>query len=153
MHKCLYILCPTDGLEAIVNKAFKHKNYFYTTLGNSFMHDNETLKHLNDLAHKHQIKEIQFMLSKDNQIIIDALGQQKYAKISGLKDFYVEIEKQSKRSKMLQQSENDQLLILSCYLNKKIKELQFQFTNQSKEFLKISGKIYHRNHDVFTDIY
>lgn len=43
MHKCLYLVCPTDCLEPIINNTFKQEHYFYTSLGNAFVADSETL--------------------------------------------------------------------------------------------------------------
>ena len=149
MHKRLYLLCPTDCLEPIINNTFKYENYFYTSLGNSFASDIETLKGIKELVKNHSIKEIYFVLSKDNKIILDALGNQSFSGIKGLNNFYNEIRKQKKRSKVSAQIGNRQFSVLSYYLNKKVKELQLELNHS----IKISGKIYNRNKDMFTNTY
>lgn len=152
MHKCLYFLCPTDCLEFIINDTFKYDNYFYTSLGNSFVFDFETLIYLKKMVEKHHIEEIYFVLSMDNIIVLDALGDQCFSKIIGLKKFYNEIEKHNKRSKVITLSGNSQLSVISYYLNKKIKLLQLQLNNLSNKSIKIKGKIYNRDQDIFTNI-
>jgi len=74
MCKCLYLICPTDYLESIINKNYPNNSIFYTSLGNSFLPDKETLKHLKELIVLHKITEIQFILSEDNPIVLDAFG-------------------------------------------------------------------------------
>jgi len=153
MHKCLYLLCPTDCLETTINNTFKYENYFYTSLGNSFVSDIKTVKCIKELVQKHHIKEIYFVLAKDNKIVLDALGDQSFSKITGLNNFYTEIEKQHKRSKIVAQSWNRQFSMISYYLNKKIKTLQLELNNVSNEPIKISGKMYNKYQNAFTDIF
>lgn len=153
MHKRLYLLCPTDCLESIISNTFKYENYFYTSLGNSFAPDTETLKSIKQLIEKHHIKEIYFILSMDNQIVLDAFGDQNFSKIAGLSNFFIEIEKQNRRSEIVAQSWNRQFSIISYYLNKKIKMLQLELNNLSNGPIKIGGKMYNKYQDAFADIF
>lgn len=152
MHKCLYLLCPTDCLESIINKTFQYENYFYSSLGNSLVFDIETLGCLKGLIEKHQIKEIHFVLSHDNQIVLDALGNRYFSKIMALNNVYAEIEKQNKRSKARAHSENRQFSIISHYLSKKVKVLQLELNNLLYDPVKVRGKIYHSYQNTFTDV-
>jgi len=151
MHKCFFLICPTDCLEHTINKSFKNVNYFYTSLGNSFIYDSNTIGHIRKIIEKHNIKEIYFVLSMDNKIVLDALNNNEFSNIRALHNFKTEIRRQKERSKIAFQEENLQFTVLSYYLNKKIKELQLAIL--SKESVKISGKIYHRDTDTFTSIY
>jgi len=153
MHKCFYLICPTDCLEFAINKTFKYENYFYTSLGNSFNYDHRTLGYLRTMIRKHNIKEIYFVLSMDNKIVLDALGTKEFSNIETLYNFYNDIKSVKKRPKMSFKKDNHQFTILSLYLNKKIKELELQLTNSFKYPIKIGGKIYHKNQDAFTNIY
>ena len=36
MNETLFLICPTDCLEARINEQYNTVNYFYTSLGNSF---------------------------------------------------------------------------------------------------------------------
>lgn len=153
MQNNLFLLCPTDCLEPIINKRFGYKNYFYVSLGNSFVYNMETLKSIKELILKHHIQEIQFVLSKDNQIVLDALENKDFSNIGALNNFYREIGKEKEHSKKTFKSTNPQFTILSYYLNKKIKELKLQLTNLSNQPIKITGKIYNRDYKTFTNIY
>lgn len=153
MHTCFYLVCPTDCLENTINKKFKQENYFYTSLGNSFASDGKTINCIKNTIRKHNIKEIYFVLSIDNKIILDALGDNEFVDIVGLKPFYKDIKRQRERSKIVLKKGHSQFSILSYYLNKKIKELESQLRKSSNLPIKISGKIYNKNQDTFTKIY
>jgi len=153
MHKCLYLLCPTDGLETIIDTTFRHENYYYTSLANSLVFDYKTLHWIKEFLVKNNIKDIQFVLSKENQILSDALGHQFFSKLKGLDHLYNEIDKQYKRSKVLEQSGNCQFLIISYYLNKKIAKLQLKLNELLGYSINIRGKVYDRHQNTFVDIY
>ena len=153
MHKCIYLICPTDCLEYTITKTFKYQNYFYTSLGNSFNYSIRTLESISSIIKKHNIKEICFVLSTDNKIVEDALGNKEYSNIGTLRNFYNEITIQKKHSKIFLQGDNHQFAVLSFYLNKKIKELELQITNLLNESIKIRGKVYNRDKNKFTNIY
>ena len=149
MRNSLFLLCPTDCLESNINKTFKRQNYFCTSLGNSFAFEAETIAHIRGLVQKHHIQEIYFVLSEDNQIVLDALGGQFFSDIRGLEEFYGEIRKQKEHSEIVWQRGLHQFSVLSYYLNKKIKELNGLLNNT----ISIHGKIYNKYEDSFNDIY
>jgi len=99
MQKCLYLLCPTDCLEPVVNNTFKCKNYFYYSLGNSFIIEKNTIECIKKIVQRHEVKEISFVLSSTNHIVIDALGTQDFVKMRGLSHIYYQIIKQKKIQK------------------------------------------------------
>ncbi len=153
MHKCFFLICPTDCLEYNINRTFKYENYFYTSLGNSFNHDSKTLESIKAIIKKHDIREIYFVLSIDNKLVLDALGTNNFLNIGALHNFYNDIRRQEERSKISVKEGNNQFTILSFYLNKKIKELEHQLANSYNLSIKIGGKIYYKNEDAFTNIY
>lgn len=153
MHKTLFLLCPTDCLEPIVNDTFKHENYFYSSLGNSFISDIETIKYIKELVKKQNIQKIYFILSEDNKIILDALGSRFFGKVRGLKKQYANIVRQQEHSQTFWHTEDSQFSILSYYLNDQIKKLQFELGNLCSNTIKIRGKIYNRHEDIFKNIY
>ena len=153
VYKCFYLICPTDCLEQTINKKFKHENYFYTSLDNSFINDSTTIENLKSFIKKQHIKTIFLVLSMDNKIILDALGVNDFSNIGALNKFYKEIRKQKRRSKISLNKGNLQFGVLSYFLNKKIKELEFQLHNISNLPITISGKIYNRDQDKFMNIY
>ena len=153
MQKHLYFICPTDCLEPIINRTFGHHNYYYTSLGNSVIFDDHTVKQAKRLIVKNNIREIFFVLSHDNRIVWDALGNQGFAEIRGLSDFYHEIIRQKERSEWAWRTFNHPFIILSYYLNQKIKELQHELDRVLTTRINIKGKIYHQQERMFNDIY
>ena len=151
MPKCLFFTCPTDCLEHTINATFTYENYFYNSLGNSFIYDGKTIENIWQIVKKHAIEEIYFVLSIDNRIVLDALGDAKFSTIGTLSNFYRDIKRQSKCSNTLYQGDTSKFSILSYFLNKKIKE--FENTNVSKLPIKVGGKIYDRNQNTFGIIY
>lgn len=152
MNKALFLLCPTDCLETTVNNTFEYENYFYTSLGNSFALDSKTLISIKEFIIKHNIKQIHFVLSNDNPIISDALEGQFFSEMTGLKKLYEEIKIQKENSEILWSTLDNQFLILSYFLNVKIKELQIKLSYILDYFVEISGKIYNRQEDRFIQI-
>lgn len=153
MPKTLFLLCPTDCLESIINQRSTCENFFYTSLGNSFHMDTKTLECFKALITKHQIKAIYFVLSDDNKIVLDALTQQHFSGIKGLKTFYKDLTIQKNESQLLWTSKDAHFALLSYYLNTKIKALQQALVDVSISSLAIKGKIYHRENHTFKDIY
>lgn len=153
MQKNLYFICPTDCIEPIINKAFNQENYFYTSLGNSFHHDNDILKTIKSVVQKHQIQNIYFILSSDNKIINDALNEQCFSDIDGLAQFYTYISKQQQQSAIISKNKNLQFVMLSYFLNKKIEELQYKLSSTTNIAVNINAKIYDKKNGSFTPIY
>lgn len=155
MQKCLYLLCPSDCLETIINDTFQEENYFYTSLGNSFISNSEAIQDIQFVVQKYNIQKICFVLASDNKIVNDALGRQQFSDIKELSSFYSEIIKYKEQSKIVWQKDKDNLKfsVISYYLNKKIKILKTGFNNFHKYPVTISGKIYFRRNSMFTPIY
>ncbi len=153
MQKCLYLLCPTDCLEPVINRNFRNENYFYTSLGNSVVFNTHTILQIKKLVKKYEIRKIYFILSKNNNIILDALGKQDYLKFRGLNSFYNKLVRQKEDTEILWKTEYSQRTIISYYFNKKIKELESKLINKISHPVEISGKIYDRFENTFRNIY
>lgn len=153
MQKHLYFICPTDHLEPVINNTFKQENYYFTSLGNSIAFDTSMVWQLNELLQSKNIRDISFVLSDNNRIVSDALEKQDFSEITGLSNFYNQITRQKEYFKGVWQTYNRQFLILSYHLNDKIKELRLGLKCLSIDPLKISGKIFNRHEEVFSDIY
>lgn len=152
MHNTLFLLCPTDGLEPKILKSFKGKNYFYCSLGNSFSSDVETIEHIKAFIIKNDITSVCFITSMNNKIILDALGKQYYSDIRGLRTFYNQIRIHKRQIEKLCLTNNYNYSILSYFLNKKIKELEYKLGNLAQPLL-IRGMIYNRQKNTFQNIY
>lgn len=153
MHNTLFLLCPTDNLEPIINRGSDHENYFYCSLGNSFNADSKTLQFLKALITKQEIKAIYFVLSHDNKIVLDALGPQHFSDIRGLKTCYKDLVMLKYESKLLWTSQVTQSAIVSYYLNQKIKALQQALASITESSIIIRGKIYYKQEHRFCPIY
>ena len=152
MQKHLYFVCPTDHLETVINKAFKEENYYFTSLGNSVAFSAELVGQINDLIAAKGIREVSFVLSNRNQLIIDALKNRSFKRIRGLTGFYNEIAKQEKFTKAVWQVDELLAPVLSYYLSVKIREFKSTLASWSLEPINVDGKIYNNQSDVFIDV-
>ena len=153
MKKCLYYICPTDSIESIIEQTFHQENYFYSSLGNSINFTDNELKETKKLIYLKKIREIVFVLSEDNKIVLDALGNQNFSDIRGLNSFYNQVVGKKKHLEMTWKTLNPQFLILSYFLNQKIKKLENGLNDLIIDPLTITGKIYNKQENVFKDIY
>ncbi len=153
MQRCLYLLCPTDCLESVINRTFRNENYFYTSLGNSVVLSNGTITEIKKTIHKHHIDEVYFVLSNTNHFVIDALENCDFSTIRGLHTFYKEIKTKKNHSDFFWDRDYNHFLILSYYLNSKIKELEQELNGTINPQLKIRGKIYDRFLHKFKNVY
>jgi|TARA_B110000858_G_C17730047_1_gene439602 hypothetical protein len=153
MNETLFLVCPTDCLEARINKQYTTVNYFYTSLGNSFNIDHVSLKNIQELINNHSIRNIYFVLSSDNRFILDALEGHFFLKNSNLKTFYEEIQKQKIHSEKTWVTDHSEHLIISHFLNKKINQLQEEFANFITHPIHIKGLVYNKCKNSFLDVY
>ena len=153
MQKQLYFICPTDYLERVIDNTFQQEKYYYTSLGNSITFDVDTVGQLSELLEAKNISNISFALAYDNRIIRDAVAQQDYSKVSGLKEIYIRIVKQQKQAKHSWQTADRQFLTLSYHLNSKINELKQVLSDTRFSPLPINAIIYSRQLQQFSDIY
>ena len=151
-QKQLFFICPTDHMEPIIDKLYECKNYYYTSLGNSVVFNNYIINQIERLILENNIKEVSFVLANTNPIIEDALKNQNFSDIRALKNCYHEIIRQKKYSDVFWYKYNRDFVILSHYLNKKIKELQLKLNTPIADQINISGKIYNKQAHVFDDV-
>lgn len=71
--KCLFLICPTDGFEPFLTNMFKEQAFFYTALGACFEWKNATQKELAKLIVKQDIKQVLFIVKKNNRFFLDKL--------------------------------------------------------------------------------
>lgn len=153
MKHTLYFICPTDGLESVINEEFNGKNYFLTSLGNSISIKGETIKEIKELIKEKNITDIHFILSYDNHIMLDAVISQEYKGMTKLNEFYEEIGRQRKRIDRYWKAPNYQNLVLSNHLNAQIKHLKKYLGRFYFDLDQISGYIYNNEKREFTKIY
>ena len=153
MKKSLHFICPTDCLETIIGDTFQQENYYYFSLGNSVIFHRKMLQEIQKLIMEKDITEISFVLSNNNRIVLDAFSNQDFSDIRGLNNYYAKLIEQRERVEVLWKTLNKQSLILSYYLNQKIKELEKGLSRLAISGLKMSGKIYNEKEESFKDIY
>ena len=152
MDKRLFLVCPTDCLEGIINQKFKSINFFYTSVGNSFCIDNKTIDNIKELAIRQGIKNIDFVLSLNNTFISNTSSQEIKLKDEILNRYQQEIKDKKEQVKIIDQEGNNQHLLLSYILNDKIKQLEYQLADSIKK-IKIAAKVYNRVTNDFLDVY
>lgn len=151
MHKHLFFICPTDHLEPVINNMFRQEHYYLTSLGNSITFDSENVAEITRLLEERHITEITFALADNNKIVLDAIYDYQFARVSGLDKFYNEIFKQRKRLGKLWQLSDSPVPILACYLNQKIKELQLILSEGVVNKIKVNARIYNTRKNIFQD--
>lgn len=153
MHKCLYMICPTDKLESVIFHRFEGQKYFYSSLGNSVVLDKITLRQITALIQTEGINEISFVLSEDNLIVRDAVRTQKFSDIGGLKKLYNSIEQQKNQTIHPWQTCNQYAEFLSYYLTQRIEELQSRLQDFALNQPTIHAKLYSPDEDRFRAVY
>lgn len=152
MQNNLFLLCPTDNLEPVINSRYNYRNYFYTSLGNTFSKDVKTIAHLKKIIETKNIGSIIFILSSENKIILDAQEHQLYKNIRGLETLYKKIEEQKNDTAFWDDNKFKNMLF-SYYLNHKINELSNNLSQVLLQPIIIKGQIYNQNENTFYPIY
>ena len=153
MQSHLYFICPTDHLEPIINEAFQNDNYYYTSLGNSIVFNTSTVGQIQELIKDQGIQKITFVLSDENAIILDGIGQKAFTDISGLSHFYNGLVNQSTALNMVWKSFDFQTALFSYYLQSKIVQLENKFLRTPYFDIPLNGLIYKKEQGVFNNIY
>ena len=153
MYASLFFLCPTDCLESIINKNYKGKNYFYTSLGNNSSFDLISLDSIKALICRHDIRNIYFVFSEQNKIVIEAMRGQTSPQIRGLQNFNNSINLSKKQSELFWKTSDPVVSTLSYYLNQKIIQLQLNLSCLLTQHLTLKGKIYIKSQNKFIDTY
>lgn len=153
MQKSLFLICPTDSIEWIINRHFESVNYFYTSLGNAFLSDANSLTKIKELIEVHHIQKIYFVLSSKNEIILDAMEGQFFTNIRGLQKLYDQIDEHIRHSKSSWIAEDRKHSVFSYFLNQKIKNLRSDLEGLHSEKLDIKGFVYESEAQNFRPIY
>ena len=153
MNETLFLVCPSDCLEARINERYNTINYFYTSLGNSFNIDQVSLKNVQELINNHSIKNIYFVLSSYNRFILDALERHSIFIDKRLASFYKEIYEHKYLSKKTWITDKEEHLIISHFLNKNIEQLDQKLHSITTYPLTIKGLIFDSLNNNFLPIY
>ena len=70
-ENCLFLICPTDGMEPLLVKCFKGQAFFYTALGACFEWDMATQESLKKLIGKEKIKQVVLLAKMSNTFFMD----------------------------------------------------------------------------------
>ncbi len=63
----LFLICPTDYMENILNSTYREKAFFYTALGADFSWDNSTQLKLIELIESQNVTQIVFVVKSTNR--------------------------------------------------------------------------------------
>lgn len=152
MQKNLYFLCPSENLEAVIEKSFPQENYFLSSLGNSISFSDDFILDINSLIESKGIGKIIFILSNNNRFILDAMKNQEFKYIKELKEYYKTIEKRKVLTIKSYKNENITSLITSHILKTKINELNSNLFDWIRNKISIEGKIYDPTKNMFFDV-
>ena len=152
MQKNLYFLCPSDNLEAVIEKRYPQENYFLSSLGNSISFSDDFILDINSLIESKGIGKITFILSNNNRFILDAMKNQEFKYIKELKEYYKTIEKRKVLTIKSYKNKNFTSLITSHILKTKINELNSNLFDWIRNKISIEGKIYDPNKNIFFDV-
>ena len=152
MQKNLYFLCPSDNLEAVIEKSFPQENYFLSSLGNSISFSDDFILDINSLIESKGIGKITFILSNNNRFILDAMKNQEFKYIKELKEYYKTIEKRKVLTIKSYKNKNFTSLITSHILKTKINELNSNLFDWIRNKISIEGKIYDPTKNMFFDV-
>ncbi len=152
MQKNLYFLCPSENLEAVIEKSFPQENYFLSSLGNSISFSDDFILDINSLIESKGIGKITFILSNNNRFILDAMKNQEFKYIKELKEYYKTIEKRKVLTIKSYKNKNFTSLITSHILKTKINELNSNLFDWIRNKISIEGKIYDPTKNMFFDV-
>ena len=152
MQKNLYFLCPSENLEAVIEKSFPQENYFLSSLGNSISFSDDFILDINSLIESKGIGKITFILSNNNRFILDAMKNQEFKYIKELKEYYKTIEKRKVLTIKSYKNKNFTSLITSHILKTKINELNSNLFDWIRNKISIEGKIYDPTKNKFFDV-
>ena len=152
MQKNLYFLCPSENLEAVIEKSFPQENYFLSSLGNSISFSDDFILDINSLIESKGIGKITFILSNNNRFILDAMKNQEFKYIKELKEYYKTIEKRKVLTIKSYKNKNFKSLITSHILKTKINELNSNLFDWIRNKISIEGKIYDPTKNIFFDV-
>ena len=128
-------------------------NLLLKVVGKGKVADDITIKTIEKLISKHQIKDVNFILSLDNSFILQTLIGNLNLQAKGLKKHSEDIKRKKRHLEVILKEENNGYLLLSYILNNKIKELKLRLIDSHNNPIKIGAKIYDRNLDDFKNIY
>ena len=152
MQKNLYFLCPSENLEAVIEKRYPQENYFLSSLGNSISFSDDFILDINSLIESKGIGKIIFILSNNNRFILDAMKNQEFKYIKELKEYYKTIEERKVLTIKSYKNENITSLITSHILKTKINELNSNLFDWIRNKISIEGKIYDPTKNMFFDV-
>ena len=152
MPKNLYFLCPSENLEAVIEKSYPQENYFLSSLGNSISFSDDFILDINSLIESKGIGKITFILSNNNRFILDAMKNQEFKYIKELKEYYKTIEKRKVLTIKSYKNKNFTSLITSHILKTKINELNSNLFDWIRNKISIEGKIYDPTKNMFFDV-
>ena len=152
MQKNLYFLCPSENLEAVIEKRYPQENYFLSSLGNSISFSDDFILDINSLIESKGIGKIIFILSNNNRFILDAMKNQEFKYIKELKEYYKTIEERKVLTIKSYKNKNFTSLITSHIIKTKINELNSNLFDWIRNKISIEGKIYDPTKNMFFDV-
>ena len=152
MRDVLYFVCPTDCIEPIINETFKTNNFFFTSLGNSIDMNWSVIEKVKSMIDEMNISDIRFVLSDQNQIVLDAIQCQKFAGIRGLQSMYLKMHDSRSDLMAFNKTGKYNYILLSHHLNSQINILKRELDYCQYEPIQVSGRLYNKEENLFYNI-
>lgn len=139
----LFLICPTDFLETILNSRFKGRNYFYTSLGNNIqLEDESTVGQIKRIIEEKEIQQISIVL-KENNTFFDPLNKRVNI-ISSVYQLNKEITKSKVEISKFQNPLDSKKLCISNFLNRKLHNLQRKVSYEFPQ-ISVNAILYNEN--------
>lgn len=148
----LFLICPTDFLEAAIESNFNGNNYFYTSLGNSIkLEDKKTMEQIENFIKEKYISKVVFVLKENNTIISDIMNDYEYGNLLVASNLNKEIN----HHKFMMSSYNNksilQKLCTSGHLNSKV-ILMLNILEPKFPNIEIGALLHTETHPYFIDV-
>lgn len=151
MPKHLYFICPTDHLETTITATFGQESFFYTSLANSTVFDSGSIGQIIGIVEKENINQITFVLSQDNQLILNAIRKHSYPNLQGICHLYNAIGNQISNLNPNEKGIRFESFVFSHYLDRKINELRGILNRWFIDNITINALIYSKENNLFFD--
>ena len=145
----LFLICPTDFLETTINKSFKGKNYFYTSLGNSIqLNDKVTVGQIKEFISTKKITRIIFILKENNSILHQ---MNKGSNVMSIQHLEKEIIKSKSEIRKYQDTSIQKKLCISNFLNRKVISLEVELKRDFPN-ITINAMLYYEFQQKFNPV-
>lgn len=138
----LFFVCPTDGIESLINEKLGRENYFVSSVGLSFSICLDFLDELFLLINENNIGKITLVLSDQNRVFLDAIDEIDLNQIVGLSGQGKDVLSQYKSDRIHWKTSDLRIPILSKFLEERMNDLKAELEKWYLNDIEINSKIF-----------